>query len=92
MSVADPALAPEMMTGVVDPKLAAGRFAAPDGPALTLAVMTTLPVNPLLGVTVMREVLAEVEPAETVKELPLTVNVACGSAITVTVLDPLPEL
>ena len=40
----------------------------------------------------MREVLDEVDPAETVKELPLTVNVACGSAITVTVFDPLPEL
>ena len=51
--VAEPAADPVMLTGLVDPKLAVGRFVAPAGLDVRVAASATLPVNPLVGLTVM---------------------------------------
>jgi hypothetical protein len=90
VSVAVAALIPEMLTGVVDPKLSTGELVPPN--AAMLAVMITLPVNPFTGVIVIREVLDEVAPAVTVRGAPLTVKLASGGAVTMTVFDPLAVL
>jgi Zn-dependent protease len=90
VSVAALAPVPEMLTGVVDPKLRVGEFVAPDN--AILAVINTLPVNPFTGVTVMREVLDEVAPAATVIAVPLMLKLAGDAAVTVTVLDSLAAL
>jgi hypothetical protein len=54
--VAVPALAPVIMTGLVEPKLTVGRSCAPTGLDVTAAVSVTLPVKPPLGVTVIVDV------------------------------------
>jgi hypothetical protein len=92
VSVAVEVPGPATLTGEVDPKLNVGEPAAPDGPPAMLAVMVTLPVNPFIGVTVMREVLAEVAPALMVKAVALRVKLGAGAAVTITVFDPLAEL
>jgi len=51
--VAEPAIDPVMLTGLLEPKLSVGRFAAPEGLDVRAAVSATLPVNPLVGLTVM---------------------------------------
>jgi hypothetical protein len=51
--VAMPAVDPVILTGLVEPKLNVGRFAAPVGLDLRVATSATLPVNPLVGMTVM---------------------------------------
>ena len=86
-----PGPAPEMITGLVDPKLNVGEF-APDRPEAMLAVRATLPVNPFTGVTVTRVVLPEVAPAATAKAVPLTVKLGAGAAVTFTTADPLAKL
>ena len=63
VSVAVPAVVPVMETGLVEPKLRVGRSCAPDGLVVTVAVRATLPVKPLLGVTVMVDVLPVAAPA-----------------------------
>lgn len=55
--VACPTVAPLILTGIVAPKLKVGRFTAPDGREVSVAVSATLPVNPPPGVTVIVEVL-----------------------------------
>jgi hypothetical protein len=57
VSVAFAADVPAMDTGLVEPKLKVGRYCAPVGLVAMTAVNTTLPVNPLLGVRVMVDVL-----------------------------------
>jgi hypothetical protein len=51
--VAEPAADPIMLTGLVEPKLSVGRFAAPAGLDVRVAASVTVPVNPLVGLTVM---------------------------------------
>ena len=51
-----------MLTGLVDPKLKVGGYCAPARLVVTEAVSVTLPVNPLLGVREMVEVLPELAP------------------------------
>ena len=63
VSVAVPLAVPVMLTGVVDPKLKVGKETALAGLVASTAVRATLPVKPLLGVTVMFEVLPLVAPA-----------------------------
>jgi hypothetical protein len=46
----------EMLTGLVEPKLNAGRSVAPAGLDVTDAVSVTLPVKPPLGVILIVEV------------------------------------
>ena len=91
VSVAVPAPGPEMITGVVAPKLSVGEF-APDRPEAMLAVSATLPLNPFTGVTVMIDVLPEVAPADTATAVPLNLKPGTGAAVTITIADPLPEL
>ena len=91
VSVAVPAPVPEMLTGVVDPKLSVGEF-APDRPEAMLAVRATFPVNPFTGATVMIDELPEVAPAAMAKDVPLTVKLGSGAALTVTRADPLAKL
>jgi hypothetical protein len=57
VSVACPFALPEIVTGLVEPKLNVGGFCAPLGLEVTAAVSATLPVKPLTGVTVMMLVL-----------------------------------
>jgi hypothetical protein len=74
VSVAVPAVAPLMLTGVVDPKLNVGMPTAPGGLAAITAVSAMRPVNPPAGVKVIVEVLPLVAPAGMVAVLPLTLN------------------
>jgi hypothetical protein len=67
VSVAVPAEAPVMLTGVVEPKLKVGASAAPVGLEVIAAVSATLPVKPPAGVTVM--VLVPAAPGVTVAGL-----------------------
>ena len=53
---------------------------------MIVAVRVTLPVNPPAGVTVIVEVLPDVDPAATVAAVPAMVKV--GGAGTVIVTDP----
>jgi hypothetical protein len=70
VSVAVPAVAPVMFTGVVDPKLNVGGSVPPPGPDVTAAVSATLPVNPPAGVTLIVEVFPLVAPGATVTAVP----------------------
>jgi len=81
VSVAVPAVAPVMLTGVVEPKLRVGGYRAPGGLVVTAAVITTLPVKPPAGVTVMVEVFPVVAPGVTVTAGPLTVKLGVGAVI-----------
>jgi hypothetical protein len=83
VSVAVPAVAPVMETGVVEPKLRVGALAAPAGELVIAAVRATLPVNPPLGVTVMVDVFTVVAPATTVTPVPESIRPGVD-AVTVT--------
>jgi hypothetical protein len=72
VSVAVPALALAMVTGLVEPKLNVGRSCAPAGLAVTAAVRDTLPAKPPLGVTVTVEVLPVIAPGAIVIAVPLS--------------------
>lgn len=74
VSVAVPALALVISTGLVVPKLKVGESCAPEGLAVIDAVSVTLPVNPPLGVTVMVEMLAVVAPGFRATAEPVTVK------------------
>ena len=88
MSVAVPAVAPVMSTGLVEPKLRVGGSTAPLGLEVTAAVNVTSPVKPLAGVTVMVEVFPVVAPAVTVTAVPVIVKPAVPL---VTVTEACPE-
>ena len=66
MRVAVPAAVPEMLTGLVEPKLNVGGSCAPLGLEVTVAVSATLPVKPPDGVTVIVDVFPVVAPGSTV--------------------------
>ncbi len=83
VSVAVPGLAPEMTTGVVEPKLKVGRSCALVGLLVTAAVSATLPVKPPAGVTVMVDVFAVVAPGVTVTAVPPIVKLGATVALTV---------
>jgi hypothetical protein len=81
--VACPALAPVMLTGLVEPKLQEGGFTAFAGSAVMAAVSVTLPMKPPEGVTVM--VLAPPLPAVTVKLDGEAASVMTGTVAALTV-------
>ena len=89
-SVAVPAVAPVMLTGLVEPKLRVGVSCAPLGLEVMAAVRATLPVKPPLGVTVIVEVFPVVAPGLTDTAVPATVTP--GAAVTVTELVPVAAL
>ena len=74
VSVAVPAAAPVILTGVVELKLKVGGCTAPDGLDARTAVSATLPVNPPAGVNVIVEVFPVVAPGATATAAVLTVN------------------
>jgi hypothetical protein len=86
--VAVPAVAPVILTGLVEPKLSVGRFVALVGLEVTVAVSATLPVKPPAGVTVMVEVFPVVAPAVTETAVPEIVMLGLA-AVTVTEAVPL---
>jgi hypothetical protein len=90
VSVAVPGVVDVILTGLVAPKLSVGVFTAPDGLVAITAVSVTEPVNPLVGVTVIVEVLPVVAPADRVVVVPAMVNDGCAGVVTVTlvVVDP----
>lgn len=90
--LAVPAVAPAMLTGVVEPKLKVGGFTAPAGPEVTAAVSATLPVKPPDGVTVMMEMFPVVAPAVTVTAVPVTVKLGLTAVVTVIEVEPAMEL
>jgi ABC-type phosphate transport system permease subunit len=65
VNVAEPAVLPVMLTGVVALKLNVGGAVAPLGLIVIAAVSTTLPVNPFNPVTAMA--LVTVPPCATVR-------------------------
>jgi hypothetical protein len=83
VSVAVPAVVPVMETGLVEPKLRVGRSCAPEGLEARVAVRATLPVKPLLGVTVTATVLPVVDPGVTVRGRAARVRPG-GPGVTVT--------
>ena len=88
VSVAVAGVAPESVTGVVEPKLRVGRIVAPSGAELMTAVSDTVPLNPLAGEMVTVDVLPAAVPDAIVTAVPLTVKLGCGSVMTVTELEP----
>jgi hypothetical protein len=70
VSVAEPAVVPLMVTGLVVPKLNVGGTTAFAGLVVMAAVSTTLPVNPFAGVSVIVDVSPETAPAVTVTAVP----------------------
>jgi hypothetical protein len=89
VSVAVPALAPVIETGVVVPNENVGRSAAPVGLEVRAAVSATLPVNPPLGVTVIVEVFPVAAPGARVSAVPTIAKLGGGGAVTVTGSVPL---
>lgn len=89
VSVAVPAPAPVMLTGDVAPKLRVGRFTAPLGLEVTVAVSATLPTKPPAGVMVMVEVLPVVAPGATEAAVPATAKLGGVSAINPVVAETL---
>jgi hypothetical protein len=86
--VAVPALAPEMLTGLVVPKLSVGRYWAPNGLDVMDAVSATLPVKPPLGVTEIVEVFPVVAPRATEITEPVIVKLGVTAVVTVTEFVP----
>jgi hypothetical protein len=80
--VAVPAVAPSMLTGLVEPKLKVGGYWAPVGLEVTAAVSVTLPVKPPAGVTVIVEVLPDAAPGDTESAVPVTAKVGFTGAAT----------
>lgn len=98
VNVAVTAELPVTLTGFVEPKLNVGSSCAPEGAAVIAAESETLPVNPLLGVSVIVDVLPVVAPGDTVTAVPaivkpgapvVTVNVAGVEVEAEYVLSPL---
>lgn len=87
VSVAVCAVVPLSPKAVV-PKLREGGVTALTGPPEIAAARLTLPVNPATGVTVMVDVLPELEPAVTVTFVPVIVKLGPAEADTVT--EPVP--
>jgi hypothetical protein len=82
--VAVPALEPVMLTGLVEPKLKVGGYAAPVGLLVIAAVRATAPVKPPLGVSVMVEVLPVGAPGATETDVPAIARPGTETAVTVT--------
>ena len=82
--VAVPAVAPVMLTGLLEPKLSVGGSCAPEGLDVMEAASATLPVNPPAGVTVTIDVFPEVAPAETETAVPLIMKLDATAVVTVT--------
>ena len=87
VSVAVPFAVPVMLTGVVDPKLNVGSETALAGLVASTAVRATLPVKPLLGVTVIAEAFPVVEPGVKVIAVPVMAKLEGGMGETM-----MPEL
>ena len=87
--VAVPAVVPEMLTGVVEPKLTVGGYWAPAGLEVRVAVSVTLPMNPPDGVTVTVDVFDVVAPGVTLTAVPPMVKLGFTAIVTVT--EPVPE-
>lgn len=77
--IAVPALFPEMLTGLVEPKLNAGGSWAPLGPEVIDADSATPPVNPPLGEMVTVKVFPVIAPGAIVTAVPEMVNVGGGT-------------
>lgn len=92
VSVAVPAVAPVIFTGVVAPKLKVGKSRAPEGLEVIAAVSATLPVNPPLGVTVMVEVLPVVAPGARVTAVPERVRLPTLVTVIVSATGTLAEV
>jgi hypothetical protein len=86
VSVAVPAVAPVILTGLVEPKLNVGGYWAPDGLEVIAAVSATFPVKPPAGVTVIVDVFPVVTPGVTVTAVLLKANEGL-----VTVTEAVPE-
>jgi len=86
VSVAVPALALVMLTGVVELKLRVGGYWAPAGLDVMLAASATLPVKPPLGVTLIVEVFPAVAPRETVTDVPPMVKPDAPTEVVVKLL------
>lgn len=84
VNVAVAALVPEMVTGLVLPKLNVGAFTAPVGLPVIAALSVTEPVKPPAGVTVTVDVFPVVAPAVTVTAVPVAVKPGGIGAVTVT--------
>ena len=89
VSVAVPAVVPEMRTGAVEPKLTVGGYWAPVGLEVTEAVKATVPVKPPDGVTVTVDVFDVVAPGVTLTAVPPMVKLGFTAVVTVT--EPVPE-
>ena len=88
VSVAVPAVAPAILTGLVEPKLKVGGYWAPAGLEVTAAVNATLPVKPPAGVIVIVEVFPVVAPFAIVTAVPLIVKLEVTAVVTVTEVAP----
>ena len=73
-----------MLTGLVAPKLKVGTCWAPLGLEVIVAVSTTLPVKPPLGITVIIDVFPVVSPGAVVTAVPLTVKLEFTAVVTLT--------
>jgi hypothetical protein len=78
---------PEMLAGLVDPKLNVGSSWPPAGLEVMDAVSAMLPVKPPLGVTVMDEVFPVVAPGARVTDVPAIVKDGWAGGVTVTVAE-----
>ena len=87
--MAVPAVAPVMVTGLVDAKLKMGAATAPAGPDVIAAVSPTLPMNPPTGDTETVDVFPVVAPGATETAVPVTVKVGFAGTVTVTDVAPL---
>jgi hypothetical protein len=90
--VAVPAVAPVIVTGLVEPKLNVGGYWAPEGLEVTAAVNPTLPVNPPAGVMVMVDVFPVVAPRASVTAIPPIAKLGFTAVVTVTGAAPVVAL
>ena len=76
VKVAEPAVVPERLTELVDPKLSVGASVAPAGLEVMAAPNVTFPINPEMGtgVTLTVDVLPLAAPGAIVTAVPLIVN------------------
>jgi hypothetical protein len=89
VSVAVPAAAPAMLTGVVVPKLRVGRLTAPLGLEVMAAVSATLPAKPPAGAMVMVEALPVVAPGAKEALVPATAKLGGATAVSAAVAEML---
>jgi hypothetical protein len=83
VSVAVPAVVPVMLTGLVVPKLNVGGYVPFAGLEVRAAVITTFPMKPPEGVTVIAVEFPVVAPAVSVSDEAVMVKPG-GTAVTVT--------